>query len=279
MIGSYMTRRVYNHRRDDIDVRDYRIQFHETLLRVPPLIDLRKDFSPISDQGQLGSCTAHAVCAVFEYMIKTRYGNNFYFNTSRLAEYYWTRICDNPSNASRDTGGTIRCAVKVMNQIGVCTERCWPYMIQRFTMRPPNNCWTEASKNRVVQYARVSQTLEQIRYALIRKCPVIIGFLVYESFELDVVSRTGYVPMPNRKTERVLGGHAVAIVGMTDKYFIFRNSWGNNWGEGGYGYFPHELVLDPNITMDMWVITDITTNSKKSAYPIYKFATVHKIDS
>lgn len=280
MIGrSSMTTRVYNHRHDDIDVRDHRIQFHETLLRVPPFIDLRKDFPPIYDQGQLGSCTANAACAVFEYMIKTRYGNNYYFDTSRLAEYYWTRICDDPANASQDSGGSIRCSVKVMNQIGVCSEKCWPYKIRRFSMRPPNNCRTEAGKNRVTQYARVSQTLGQIRYALIRKCPVIIGFVVYESFESDTVSRTGYVPMPDKQRENVLGGHAVVLVGMTDKHFIFRNSWGN-WGDNGYGYFLHQFLLDRNLIIDMWIMTDINiTNAKRLASPISKFATIHKIDS
>merc|ERR1719261_1313478 len=32
------------------------------------------------------------------------------------------------------------------------------------------------------------------------------------------------------------GGHAVACVGydMVEDVFIFKNSWGDNWGEGGY---------------------------------------------
>lgn len=37
------------------------------------------------------------------------------------------------------------------------------------------------------------------------------------------------------KTENY-GAHVVTIVGYNDKGFIFKNSWGNQWGDNGYGY-------------------------------------------
>ena len=42
------------------------------------------------------------------------------------------------------------------------------------------------------------------------------------------------VKMPE-KTEKLLGGHAVAVVGYDDNYgFLVRNSWGVDWGVEGY---------------------------------------------
>ena len=35
-------------------------------------------------------------------------------------------------------------------------------------------------------------------------------------------------------TER--GGHAVCLVGYTAHCFIVRNSWGADWGDGGFAY-------------------------------------------
>jgi C1A family cysteine protease len=32
------------------------------------------------------------------------------------------------------------------------------------------------------------------------------------------------------------GGHAVAIVGYRPGRFIVRNSWGTDWGDGGFAY-------------------------------------------
>ncbi|HSF51162.1 MAG TPA: C1 family peptidase [Nitrososphaeraceae archaeon] len=44
------------------------------------------------------------------------------------------------------------------------------------------------------------------------------------------------------KPETTRGGHAVALVGYTPDRFIVRNSWGEGWGEGGYGYASNEYA-------------------------------------
>ncbi len=36
------------------------------------------------------------------------------------------------------------------------------------------------------------------------------------------------------------GGHVVAIVGYNDFGFIFKNSWGSDWGDNGYGYISYD---------------------------------------
>jgi len=54
---------------------------------------------------------------------------------------------------------------------------------------------------------------------------VVFGFNVYSSFYN--INRTGIMTDPNNKRERLLGGHAVCIVGYRDidSRFIVRNSW------------------------------------------------------
>ncbi len=37
-------------------------------------------------------------------------------------------------------------------------------------------------------------------------------------------------------------GHAVALVGYTPGGFIVRNSWGVNWGDGGFGYATNDYA-------------------------------------
>lgn len=46
---------------------------------------------------------------------------------------------------------------------------------------------------------------------------------------------------------RLTAGHAVLLVGYDDRAgglgaFIFRNSWGDQWGESGYGTLPYRYV-------------------------------------
>lgn len=49
--------------------------------------------------------------------------------------------------------------------------------------------------------------------------------------------------MPKKK-EKAIGGHAVMAVGYnrTNERFIVRNSWGKDWGKGGYCTMPFEYL-------------------------------------
>ena len=51
--------------------------------------------------------------------------------------------------------------------------------------------------------------------------PIAFGFEVFESFESNKVAKSGLMTMP-LETEKMLGGHAVAMVGFDDekKHFI-----------------------------------------------------------
>ena len=50
----------------------------------------------------------------------------------------------------------------------------------------------------------------------------------------------------------MLGGHAFAIVGYTRDGFIVHNSWGPEWGSGGFAVLPYEDWLKN--AMDCWVV-------------------------
>jgi C1A family cysteine protease len=106
-----------------------------------------------------------------------------------------------------------------------------------------------------VSYARVVQTLNQMKGCLASGYPFVFGFTVYESFENQQVAQTGHAPMPT-PNEQVLGGHAVMAVGYEDAHhwFIVRNSWGTGWGMQGYFTLPYAYLLDTNLSSDFWTI-------------------------
>ena len=56
------------------------------------------------------------------------------------------------------------------------------------------------------------------------------------------------------------GGHAILIVGFDDnrQLFIVRNSWGADWGDRGYCYFPYSYVLDSNYASQFWALLGVT---------------------
>jgi hypothetical protein len=95
--------------------------------------------------------------------------------------------------------------------------------------------------------------------ALATGYPVTIGFNVYSSFTSSAVARTGMMPYPNTRTERLLGGHAVLLVGYnkSKNMFIVRNSWGKYWGQGGYFYMPFQVIQNTAMSNDFWIIKSI----------------------
>jgi C1A family cysteine protease len=223
-----------------------------TLKALPKRKDLTRGCPQVYDQGQLGSCTANAIGAAHEFDQRLQDVKSA-FTPSRLFIYYNERVTENTVN--EDSGAMIRDGIKSIVKQGVCPETLWPYIVPRFTKKPPAPCYREALNHQVVSYRRLVQSLTQMKGCLASGFPFVFGFSVYESFEADAVRRTGKVPMPSTD-ERMLGGHAVLAVGYDDagKSFIVRNSWGTTWGKKGYGRMPYAYLAHPDLAADFWTI-------------------------
>jgi len=218
--------------------------------KMPAKVDLRATCSPVEDQGQLGSCTANALVGNLEFLY--RKAGQAVTDLSRLFIYYNERAIE--GTITEDSGAAIRDGVKSLVKLGVCTEKKWPYVIARFTQKPSAACYKEASDHQVTSYHRVL-TLKEMRQCLAEGYPFVFGFSVYESFESQTVAKTGQVNLP-QPGEKNLGGHAVCAVGYDDaaQRVLVRNSWGADWGMGGYFTMPYDYISNTNLADDFWTI-------------------------
>jgi C1A family cysteine protease len=233
------------------DARDRVYQLPRKAGALPPSADLRAGCPGVYDQGDLGSCTANAIGAAIEFdQIKQKLP---YAVPSRLFIYYNERALG--GTIDTDSGAQIRDGIKTVASQGACPEPMWPYVEASFANRPPAPCYKYAKLHPAVQYARVAQNTGQLKAILAAGYPFVFGFTVYESFESDVVAKTGIVAVPTA-TETVLGGHAVMAVGYDDasQRFLVRNSWGSAWGMGGYFTIPYAYLTDGNLADDFWAI-------------------------
>jgi len=235
---------------DKLDTRDYRYQVTQKLN--PNLVDLRNYCSPIENQGSLGSCTGQSIAGAIELLNKRGGKHN---DVSRLFIYYYERLILGTVNY--DSGAYIRDGIKATNKYGASLESLWPHDIRKFRQEPITEAKNDALNRKVTRYERVNDFNGCID-ALTNGYPIIMGFYVYDSFMSKNVARTGIMPYPNTKREKLLGGHAVLLVGYDKrkKVFIARNSWGTNWGDKGYFYMPFDIVK-PNMSSDYWIIKSV----------------------
>jgi C1A family cysteine protease len=219
---------------------------------LPTSIDLSNKFPPPYDQGQLGSCTGNAIAGAIQFERRKQLLHPD-FTPSRLFIYYNERVIE--GTVGYDAGAQIRDGVKSVVKQGVCQESTWPYVIGKFTKRPPVAAYKEAAKYTVTSYSRLARVLTQFKGCLASGFPFVFGFTVYESFESTAVAKSGVVPMPAAR-EKTLGGHAVVAVGYNDaqQRFLVRNSWGTGWGKKGYFTMPYAYLTDPNLSDDFWTI-------------------------
>jgi C1A family cysteine protease len=236
------------------DLPDHRDMLYGAVHRMPATlpasVDLRHLCSRVEDQGNLGSCTGNALAGAVEFLEKK--DRLAVVNVSRLFIYYNERVIEHSVNA--DAGAMVRDGIKTLVKQGVCSEKKWPYVISKFTLKPSRACYKEAADHQVTAYARL-QTVDEMRACLADGYPFVFGFTVYEAFDSIAVARTGVVPMPKPK-ERMIGGHAVLAVGYDHgkRRFLIRNSWGSGWGMKGYFTMPYEYLADRDLSDDFWTI-------------------------
>lgn len=223
--------------------------------RVPQSVDLSSGFSPVEHQLSLGSCTANAGVGLLEFYERRAYGT--FIDASRLFLYKVTR---NLMGVTGDTGASLRATMKAMALFGIAPEDRMPYDISKFEDEPRAFDYAYAANYRSVSYFRLDQAgltppaiLDRVKTFAAGGCPAMFGFTVYNHG-----NARGELAFPSPE-DRALSGHAVVIAGYDDARQIgnhkgalkIRNSWGEDWGEQGYGWLPYEYVLR-GLAVDFW---------------------------
>ena len=94
---------------------------------------------------------------------------------------------------------------------------------------------------------------------------MVCGIQVFESFQN--VSSDGLVPVP-QSGEKLLGGHAIVLVGFDESKQLveFRNSWGDGWGDYGYGWLPYAYFDRDSVTC----VENVLVSNAESGNVVFK---------
>ncbi|MCP3915251.1 MAG: C1 family peptidase [bacterium] len=222
---------------------------------LPERIDLRGFCAPVEDQGMIGSCAANAVVGAMEY--HQRKNGEPEVDLSRLFLYYNARkLSDNEAN---DSGTYIHHAMAAVLAYGVCPEAMWPYQRAMWATKPVQACYDAALAFEAVSYARTPLG-SACKAALVGGLPIVFGASINREMIQVEATLTGRVTAPtNGSWPEPGGGHAMLIVGYDDAdgTWLIRNSWGADWGDGGYARIPYSVMEHYSDPSHFWVIGEI----------------------
>lgn len=205
----------------------------------------RSWLGPVLDQGNCGSCVAFAALATLEAQLAIALERPYLAHSvSPQALFACIGSCAN--------GSFPRSATKHLEREGALDEACLPYTAG--VSGREGRCGVGLCRDAAQRRTRVVRTrtaaasggsVDQVMEALV-KGPVMTTLRVYEDFQFY---RSGVYRTTGGK---VLGGHAVSIVGYDapQRYWIIRNSWGEGWGEKGYARVSWEDTS--GVGVDTW---------------------------
>jgi C1A family cysteine protease len=200
---------------------------------------------PVMNQGNCGACVAFALAATLEAQYSIQTGLSWLRPTLSPQSLF---AC---GDGRCDFGWTIEGASEHVQQFGIPDEACMPYTSGSTGNDAECSSQCKDAEKRSLRIASYDSpsagggSMEAVKRAL-TKGPLVTSLNVSEDF----VTYGGGVY--KHSWGESLGGHAVSIVGYDDdkKAWLIRNSWGPEWGEGGYGWISY--YDDSGVGSDTW---------------------------
>jgi len=211
----------------------------------------------ILDQGQEGACTGFGLACVVNYLRWRAAGMPKKLESvSPRMLYHFARRFDEYEGENYD-GSSCRGALKGWYHNGVCLESRWPYAEGNDTL--PKSGWdSDAVERTLGVYYRIDpQAITDLQAAILEVGAIYASSYTHKGW--DAV-KTSAKPPASHATLPVIaydgkpsrsGGHAFALVGFNRTGFVIQNSWGDQWGAGGFAVVSYADWLAH--AMDVWV--------------------------
>jgi hypothetical protein len=212
----------------------------------PSRVDFKPDTESVDDQKSWGSCVAHAGQTALEIAFSRA---RTPIDLSRAYLYHWVQKYAG-TLGTKDGGYPVHLGAIIENN-GCCLEVDWPY--DKAGTIPPESIRAMGQSifpANSTKYTRL-RTVEQIKRALCMGKPVVFGMVTHQSFSRLSGPWTAHawdITAPQT------GGHAVCCIGYDDqaKRLLCENSWGSQWGDGGFFGMPYAFVDGRSVVLEAY---------------------------
>jgi hypothetical protein len=216
-----------------------------------PACDLGYLVPRVSDQGQTGTCHAHAAVLMVECVRRVQFGK---VNDTPLSPWCLATLTNGWN------GATLSDDMQILAKSGVCTLATWGY-----TNQAPTG-WQNDAKQHILLAVYDSPDSDPLGYlaaSLARGWTCEIGISVGDGFEPDA---DGYITYDRGSG---WGGHAVLACGLKKtadgrRWIKILNSWGTSWGQGGFAWIESRFLTESGFN-DLWVATTVSAASADRA--------------
>lgn len=205
-------------------------------------VDLRRLFPPVGKQ-EINDCTAWAVAAVKSYLEAIDQD----WNPNDRDKQFSPTFIYNQVNKGRDQGSSPLAASQLLIDRGGATKSTAPYTPRDYRSPPSAAAVKQAAAYRNRGHALLG-TAQEMREALMQDLPVVIGARVTPPFfggRFPLYDRAIHeAGMAARRADQPHALHAMVVVGFSDtrQAFLVRNSWGQDWGQGGHCWVSYEVM-------------------------------------
>ncbi|MGN1133421.1 MAG: InlB B-repeat-containing protein, partial [Oscillospiraceae bacterium] len=216
-------------------------------------VDLTSQFPTPRSQGSQGSCTAWAVgYALKSHQEYVEHGWEFNDNTIYSPSFIYNQI-----KLPNNSGSYISDGLNLLINKGDCSLKAMKYNQYDSTTMPNASQKDKASNFKNKSYKTLNG-IDAVKARLRAGDGVVISIWDTSDFaDNNTKSDNGIFDKVSDEDKEdygvydKFGFHALCIVGYDDNYkdkngdtvpsFKFMNSWGSNWGYGGFGYISYDL--------------------------------------
>ena len=227
---------------DPFDERD--LEYRPRLQPLPVSLDQRKN--PYVMLQKSNSCVGHALATMINTVLRrTRVSPYMLYHLARRYDEF---------EGEEDLGSSLRGGLKGWFNHGVALARDWPSLESVPDIDEPTFV-AKCRRRPLGAFYRVNAfRLDDMQSAVCELNGIVASAAIHQGWinpEAMKRARSTMRVIARPDNARALGGHAFAIVGYNEVGFLIQNSWGTDWGKGGFATLPYEDWLDS--AYDAWV--------------------------
>jgi hypothetical protein len=240
---------------DPFDERD--LAYRPRLAPLPAQLDQRtlNGRYILRQEGQ--SCTGHALATVINTVLAHSVPKTA--TPPRVSPYMLYRLARryDEFQGEEDLGSSLRGGLKGWFNHGVALESDWPKLEMDAEPDLESDAFAAKCRDRPLgAFYRVNPyRLDDMQSAINELHAIAVSAAIHDGWIKPVRWRRGRETLTMIEwpiNRRRLGGHAFTIVGYNHFGFLVQNSWGEEWGKGGYATLSYEDWLDS--AYDAWVV-------------------------